>query len=61
MALNTFRKSLALLVVIAVLGSHEFFVVAEEEAISIGKLRSQADDLFSKGEVEQSLKLWIKV
>jgi hypothetical protein len=28
---------------------------------SVGKLRSQADDLFSKGQIDESLKIWAEV
>lgn len=36
-------------------------IIAEEEAISVGKLRSAADTAFSKGDLDHSLKLWKQV
>jgi hypothetical protein len=38
------------------------FILANETAPqSVGKLRSSADAAFSKGEMDQALKLWAKV
>ena len=32
-----------------------------EPVVSVGKLRASADQAFTKGEIDQSLKLWEKV
>lgn len=58
--INCFLISL-LSLLLFVLGSIQFTLAAEQEPQSIGKLRSTADNHFTKGELNQAIDIWNKV